>query len=481
MATTKKISELTALTTPTTETLFVANDGGNTYKIRLGDFQNNATPYSGSVTITGSLYISGSNGVLKYGGDAYLINPAFPTLADIHTANDTPWLQRFYNDSFETTDAVMAYFAWNDGRFVFHNESTQSIGLQVNGYDAQNGLLVYSDRVAFVNNIDVTGSILVRNQISTPPGQYFVAYSDTSVEMSYTGPYVSSSVVFSGFTADNNGSYISINSTNINNDSTSKTWWFQPSGSLITPGGIVTNGNISVSGSLIVTGSLLIGAGGKTSYLKYTGGAGYLSPAINISGPAGAGATDPSIVLHNNTTDIIGAKMYFLRSYANNQLTSAGQDLGELQFYGAGNNTPGFVQGASIKVITTYPTTTTSSPAKIVFGITPSGSITPVERVVFSEIGVIVTGSLSVSGSITGSLQSLKAASGSVASFTGTPKTSSVTFTSAFANNLYSVNVIGEDARMWTIQSKTSAGFTINSNSSVALTGPVYWIATAYN
>jgi hypothetical protein len=75
----------------------------------------------------------------------------------------------------------------------------------------------------------------------------------------------------------------------------------------------------------------------------------------------------------------------------------------------------------------------------------------------------------------------LKAASGSVASFSGTPKKSNVTFTSAFANNLYAVNVIGEDARIFTIESKTSASFTINSNSSVALSGPVYWIATAYN
>jgi len=97
------------------------------------------------------------------------------------------------------------------------------------------------------------------------------------------------------------------------------------------------------------------------------------------------------------------------------------------------------------------------------------------------ETNTQITGSLNVSNGITGSLQSLKAASGSVASFSGTPRISSVTFTSTFANNLYAVNVIGEDARMWTIESKTSAGFTINSNSSVALTGPVYWIATSYN
>jgi len=123
----------------------------------------------------------------------------------------------------------------------------------------------------------------------------------------------------------------------------------------------------------------------------------------------------------------------------------------------------------------------------------------------------IITGSLNVTAGITGSLlgtattasyvlqavsasfattasfalngggSTVKAGSGSVASFGGSPYTSSITFSSAFSNNAYAIIVTGEDARSWTIQSKTSAGFTINSNSSVALTGPVYWIATSYN
>jgi hypothetical protein len=76
---------------------------------------------------------------------------------------------------------------------------------------------------------------------------------------------------------------------------------------------------------------------------------------------------------------------------------------------------------------------------------------------------------------------SAKAGSGSAASFGGTPRSSSITFGSAFSDNLYAVTVTGEDARSFTIQSKTSGSFIINSNSSVALTGPVYWIATAFN
>jgi len=75
----------------------------------------------------------------------------------------------------------------------------------------------------------------------------------------------------------------------------------------------------------------------------------------------------------------------------------------------------------------------------------------------------------------------LKASSASVASFGGRPYSASVTFGTAYPNNLYSVTVTGEDSRAWSISSKTSTGFTIDTNSSTLLTGPVYWIATPFN
>jgi hypothetical protein len=115
------------------------------------------------------------------------------------------------------------------------------------------------------------------------------------------------------------------------------------------------------------------------------------------------------------------------------------------------------------------------------------GTTTPVFKLDISGSGnytngLTVTGSLNVSGSITASsLNILKAGSGSAASFTGTPLILAITFGTAFTNNSYAVQVTGEDPRVWSIQSKSSSGFTINSNSSVALTGPVYWVATPFN
>ena len=64
--------------------------------------------------------------------------------------------------------------------------------------------------------------------------------------------------------------------------------------------------------------------------------------------------------------------------------------------------------------------------------------------------------------------------------FGGTPLTSSIIFATAFPNTNYAIAITGEDARVWNIASKTAAGFIIESNSSVALTGNTYWHATSY-
>ena len=150
-------------------TLGAGGGGGN---INTGSFAT-----TGSNTFTGLQIITGSNGVLRYSGtDANTGNPGYPSLAEIHANDANPWLERFYNDTYSTSDAVMAYFGWDDGRFVFHNESTQSIGLQVNGYNGDNGLLVYEDKVAFVNNIEVAGTVNTSGSIYINSGSLILPY-----------------------------------------------------------------------------------------------------------------------------------------------------------------------------------------------------------------------------------------------------------------------------------------------------------------
>lgn len=143
--------------------------GSNTFR-NIGPAQ-----FTGSVDVLGNQSIFGNNGHI-------LLTPTVsnPNLAiqEIHANDDYPWTARFYNDTFSSTNSVMSYFGWNDGRFVFHNDSTQSIGLQVNGYNAENGLLVYQDRVTFVNNVEVTGSITAPSITGSLLGT--ASYSNTS-------------------------------------------------------------------------------------------------------------------------------------------------------------------------------------------------------------------------------------------------------------------------------------------------------------
>ena len=62
--------------------------------------------------------------------------------------------------------------------------------------------------------------------------------------------------------------------------------------------------------------------------------------------------------------------------------------------------------------------------------------------------------------------------------FTGSPLNYQVLFTSSFPNTNYSFNVTGGDARIWTVESLTTSGFIINSNSNTGLLYPTYWVAT---
>jgi hypothetical protein len=118
---------------------------------------------TGSNVFVGKQTITGSNGYLIYDGTTN----ATPnnTLAEVHTDNDSPWLERFYNDSFSTSSSVMSYFGWNDGRFIFHNDSTQSISISVDGYENDN-LVVGETNTTSNNDLIVSGAIKTNGAIT---------------------------------------------------------------------------------------------------------------------------------------------------------------------------------------------------------------------------------------------------------------------------------------------------------------------------
>lgn len=85
--------------------------------------------------------------------------------------------------------------------------------------------------------------------------------------------------------------------------------------------------------------------------------------------------------------------------------------------------------------------------------------------------------SLSGSGGGGGGPNSHKGGIVSGASFAGTPKTYAVVFSTPYSTANYTVSVDGVDSRSFTYESKTTTGFTINTNANTAIAGEVSWLA----
>lgn len=109
-----------------------------------------------------------------------------------------------------------------------------------------------------------------------------------------------------------------------------------------------------------------------------------------------------------------------------------------------------------------------------------SNSTTTLSDVVYWKASQMISGDLGAIVGATGAtgsgLTSDDSKGGVVSgiSFSGTPLSYIVTFTTPYSSN-YTLSVIGEDVRTWSISNKTLDGFTIHSNSSEILSGDVYW------
>ena len=85
-----------------------------------------------------------------------------------------------------------------------------------------------------------------------------------------------------------------------------------------------------------------------------------------------------------------------------------------------------------------------------------------------------VTASYSVSSSWTPASHIEKGIiSGS--NFTGLPLIYNIIYDNEYSDSIYTISIIGEDARIWTANNRTTAGFVINSNSNQLIPGMVMW------
>lgn len=243
------------------------------------------------------------------------------------------------------------------------------------------------------------------------------------------------------------------------------------SGELLVRSGSLWTNSRSLTGSYSITGSLVISGSGATLEV-------YGNKII-----AGAIGGDE------------GGEILLGKPYTNTTLTGSGITIdsyqNKIRFFEQGGTSRGAyiditacAAGAGTNLLSGGGGTTfnggTNVDNRIVTATGTNPELNGEANLTFNGSTLTVTGNITAN-SFTGSLQSLKAGSGSVASFGGSPYSSSIVFSSAFANNSYAVTVTGEDARTWTVESKSNTGFIINSNSSQALTGPVYWIATPFN
>lgn len=73
-----------------------------------------------------------------------------------------------------------------------------------------------------------------------------------------------------------------------------------------------------------------------------------------------------------------------------------------------------------------------------------------------------------------------KAGTKALASFTGTPRKATITFTTTMGSTNYSISVIGGDSRAWSIENKLATSFDINTNSNQVLTADVDWVAVPH-
>jgi hypothetical protein len=154
--------------------------------------------------------------------------------------------------------------------------------------------------------VDITGVLTVQNAITTPSGQYFVASSDTSTEMSWGIPFAPNIAVSSGIGSSAAGTSIANISTDGNGDALpTKTWVFNHAGNLIAPGAVSASsftGSLQGTASIAVTSSYAAVAV-SASFATNASSSNFALTALSSSRAANAGTVDSISGNITNNTD----------------------------------------------------------------------------------------------------------------------------------------------------------------------------------
>lgn len=215
--------------------------------------------------------------------------------------------------------------------------------------------------------------------------------------------------------------------------------------------------------NVIVKAFLAVSSG---SYINYTGS--FIGNGYGLTNLRAALAIDEYTFVGNGaTTQYILSSSYAPQSL---NITVGGLRYVSPNDYSITGSTLNFVQAPASESLVVIDAFLTVS----------SGSIGTFSGSFLGNATTATSASYATTSSFASNVLKTKAGSLANTSFGGTPYTASVTFSSAFSNTNYSIAVTGEDARIFTIESKTAAGFVVNTNSNTVLTGTTYWTCTAF-
>jgi hypothetical protein len=133
---------------------------------------------------------------------------------------------------------------FNNSTWQFANDGTFNLPNTVPGIGA---VVQSTEAINIISNghtvkLNTNGELIIENTIRTQAGQYYLAASDTSVEMSWTNATVApSTTVYSGFNASAAGAYVTVANTDPTNNWVTKDWLFGMDGNLTVPGDIIPN------------------------------------------------------------------------------------------------------------------------------------------------------------------------------------------------------------------------------------------------
>lgn len=118
----------------------------------------------------------------------------------------------------------------------------------------------------------------------------------------------------------------------------------------------------------------------------------------------------------------------------------------------------------------------------ITLGGTPTTALLQTTSLTLGWTGTLADSRIASATTWNAKVSSLYTKSGVIlgSSFAGNPKKRTITFSTPFADADYSVSIVGNVSRAWSIETELAGSFVVNANANTVLTGNVYWVATKH-